>query len=101
MIKVALQCHSCDVQICEKINVKTGPPRWAANLWNKAVKAGWARDEDKHVAYCPSCRIALESLSTKLRPIQPLNAVTLIECEGCERQLLGREPLQIGSSAEI
>ena len=55
MIKVALQCHSCDVQICEEINVKTGPPRWAANLWNKAVKAGWARDEDKHVAYCPSC----------------------------------------------
>jgi hypothetical protein len=91
VIKVALQCPTCESQMDEEISVKTGPPRWAANLWNKAVKAGWARDEDKHVAYCPSCRIALESPSTKLRPIQPLNAVTLIECEGCKRQLLGTE----------
>ena len=93
MIKVVLHCHNCSTQIGEEINIKTGPPRWVVGLWNKAVKAGWVRDSDSHIAYCPNCCAALESPSTKLRPSQLLSVVALVECEGCGAQLPSQKPV--------
>jgi len=93
VIKVVLHCHNCSTQIGEEINIKTGPPRWVVGLWNKAVKAGWARDRDSHIAYCPNCCTALESPSKKLRPSQLLSVVALVECEGCGVQLPVQKPV--------
>jgi hypothetical protein len=57
------------------------------------MKAGWERDENKHLVYCPNCRSARESPSARRFPFRPLDVITLIECIGCGKQLLGTEAI--------
>jgi hypothetical protein len=93
LVKVGVNCNSCNAQFAVAVSSKLAPPRWARKLWSAALKAGWVRREQDFAAFCSNCKAHLNAPSNRLTPLEPMRFVTLLECEGCGIRFQGQDAI--------